>query len=107
LGSGGPSSNDSRDEGTDEPPLDPKEGGMARLRVLEKNQLTPRLAKYAERASAAGPEQATMFQVLGHCPEMFEAYFQFYFTWHTAGSVDAVLKELVRIRIAQLNDCFT
>jgi len=80
---------------------------MARLRVLEKNQLTPRLAKYAERAAATGPEQAILFQVLGHCPEMFETYFQFYFPWHTTGSVDAVLKELVRIRIAQLNDCFT
>ena len=54
-----------------------------------------------------GPEQAIMFQVLGHCPEMFETYFQFYFPWHTTGSVDAVLKELLRIRIAQLNDCFT
>ena len=42
---------------------------MARLRVLEKNQLTPRLAKYAERASLAGPEQAITFQVLGHCPD--------------------------------------
>ena len=80
---------------------------MARVSVLEKNRLTPKLAKYAERASGSGPEQAIMFQVLGHCPEMFEAYFQFYFPWHTTGSVDAVLKELVRIRIAQLNNCFT
>ena len=80
---------------------------MARVNVLEKNRLTPKLAKYAERASVSGPEQAIMFQVLGHCPEMFETYFQFYFPWHTSGSVDPVLKELVRLRIAQLNNCFT
>ena len=80
---------------------------MARVSVLEKNRLTPHLAKYAERAAASGPEQAIMFQVLGHCPEMFETYFQFYFPWHASGSVDPVLKELVRLRIAQLNDCFT
>ena len=80
---------------------------MARLTVLERNQLTPQLAKYAERASVGGPEQATLFQVVGHWPEMFETYFQFYFPWHSNGSVDPVLKELVRIRIAQLNDCFT
>ncbi|MBI3827499.1 MAG: carboxymuconolactone decarboxylase family protein [Candidatus Rokubacteria bacterium] len=48
-----------------------------------------------------------MFQVLGHCPEMLQAYFQFYFPWHTSGSVEPVLKELVRLRIAQLNNCFT
>ena len=80
---------------------------MARVSVPEKHRLTPQLAKYAERASVSGPEQAIMFQVLGHCPEMFETYLQFYFPWHTGGSVDPVLKELVRLRIAQLNNCFT
>jgi hypothetical protein len=80
---------------------------MARLSVLEKDQLTLEFAKYVERAAASGEEQATLFQVLGHCPEMFHAYFQFYFPWHTSGSVDPVLKELVRIKMAQLNDCFT
>lgn len=83
------------------------EAGMARVRVLEKSELTPALAKYAERAAAGGPEQATLFQVLGHAPELSRAYFQFYFPGHTGGSVDPVLKELVRIRVAQLNDCFT
>ena len=48
---------------------------MARLTVLERDQLTPELATLADRAAASG--QATMFQVLGHCPEMFAAYFQF------------------------------
>ena len=80
---------------------------MSRLRVLEPNQLTPEFAKHVERAAVSGVEQATMFQVLGHCPEMFQAYFQFYFPWHTGGSVDPVLKELVRLKIAQLNNCFT
>ena len=80
---------------------------MSRLSVLETNQLTPEFAKHVERAALSGVEQATMFQVLGHCPEMFQAYFQFYFPWHTSGSVDPVLKELVRIKMAQLNNCFT
>ncbi len=92
---------------TDGPAFNTKEEYMARLRVLAKNQLTPEFAKYVERAAASGQEQATLFQVLGHCPEMFQAYFQFYFPWHTSGSVDPVLKELVRIKMAQLNDCFT
>jgi hypothetical protein len=61
---------------------------MARLRVLETKQLSPELAKYAERAAVGGQEQATLFQALGHCPEMFETYLRFYFDWHTSGSVD-------------------
>lgn len=78
---------------------------MARLSVLEKTQLTPEFSKHVDRAGASG--QAIMFQVLGHSPEMFQAYFQFYFPWHSGGSVDPVLKELLRIKIAQLNNCFT
>ena len=77
---------------------------MSRLSVLEKNQLTPEFAKHVELAAAG---QAIMFQVLGHCPEMFQVYFRFYFPWHTGGSVEPVLKEFVRLKIAQLNNCFT
>jgi len=80
---------------------------MPRLSTLKAEQLSPELAKYAERASASGPEQARMFEVLGHCPEMSETYLRFYFRWHTKGSVDPVLKELVRLKIARINDCFT
>ena len=80
---------------------------MTRISVLEKNQLTPEFVKHVERAAVGGQEQATLFQVLGHCPEMFQAYFRFYFPWHTGGSVEPVLKELVRLKMARLNDCFT
>jgi len=80
---------------------------MARLSIVERTQLTPTLAKYAERAAAGGREQALLFQIAGHRPEMFETYFRFYFPAHTTGAVSGTLKELVRLRIAQLNDCFT
>jgi hypothetical protein len=80
---------------------------MSRISALGRERLTPELAKYAELAAVGGPEQALMFQVLGHCPEMVESYLRFYFRWHTGGAVDPVLKELVRLKVAQLNDCFT
>lgn len=80
---------------------------MARLSVLETHQLTPTVAKYAERAAAGGPEQALMFQVLGHRPEMVETFMQFYLRAHTSGVVSTTLKELVRLKVARLNDCFT
>ena len=81
---------------------------MARLSVLGKDQLTPEFATLAEQAETTPPYlKSTVFQVLGHCPEMFQSYFQFYFPWHEGGTVSPVIKELVRLKIAQLNDCFT
>ena len=78
---------------------------MSRLSVLHKSQLTPEFADLAEKAEATG--HATVFQVLGHRPEMFHNYFQFYYPAHENGTVSALIKELVRLRIAQLNNCFT
>jgi len=78
---------------------------MSRLSVLDKDQLTPEFAELAEKAEATG--HATVFQVLGHRPDMFHNYFQFYYPAHDSGSVAPVIKELARLKIAQLNNCFT
>ncbi len=79
---------------------------MSRLSILAKDQLTPEFAALAEQGEAINVH-ATVFQVLGHCPEMYQSYFQFYFPWHEGGTVSPVIKELVRLKIAQLNNCFT
>lgn len=78
---------------------------MSRLSVLDKSQLTPEFAELAEKAETTG--HATVFQVLGHRPDMFHNYFQFYYPSHEGGAVTPVIKELVRLKIAQLNNCFT
>jgi len=81
---------------------------MARVSVLAKDQLTPEFASLAEQAATKPPYvDATLYQVLGHCPEMYQSYFQFYFPWHEGGTVSPVIKEVVRLKIAQLNNCFT
>jgi hypothetical protein len=36
---------------------------------------------------------------------MYEAYYQFLYPLHTAGVVEPALKELVRLKIADLNEC--
>jgi hypothetical protein len=38
---------------------------------------------------------------------MIESYFKFYYPAHNGGAVEADLKELVRLRIAEHNNCFT
>ena len=81
---------------------------MARLSVLETDQLTPEFAALAAQADSTPPYfPATLYQVFGHCPEMFQAYFQFYMPWHEGGAVAPEIKELVRLKIAQLNHCVT
>ena len=41
----------------------------------------------------------------GARPEMYEAYYRFLYPLHTEGVVEAALKELVRLKIADLNQC--
>ena len=79
---------------------------MARLSVLAKDQFTPEFAALAEQAEAFNIH-ATVSQVLAHCPDMIQSFFQFYLRWHEGGVVAPVIKELVRLKIAQLNNCFT
>ena len=44
---------------------------------------------------------------MAHLPDFFGAYFRFYLPGHEQGCVEPELKELVRLKIARLNDCFT
>ena len=73
---------------------------MARVRVLTAAEIgDPDLAAMAR---ASGDE---MYGVFGHCPEAFKAFLAFYRPLKYGGRLDFALKELVRLRIAALNDC--
>jgi alkylhydroperoxidase family enzyme len=79
---------------------------MSRLSILTNDQLPTDLRRQAEAADRAGTN-STVLRVLGHRPEMIESYFKFYYPMHNDGVVDPALKEIVRLRIASLNQCFT
>jgi alkylhydroperoxidase family enzyme len=79
---------------------------MSRLSILANDQLPADLRRQAEAADRAGAN-STVLRVLGHRPEMIESYFKFYYPMHNGGVVEPALKELVRLRIASLNQCFT
>lgn len=79
---------------------------MARLRNLTDAELPDDLREQAEQSDDSGIF-TSLIRVLGHRPDMIRAYFNFYYPMHNGGAVDVTLKELVRLRIAQLNQCLT
>jgi alkylhydroperoxidase family enzyme len=79
---------------------------MSRLSIPGNEELTGDLRKQAESIDAAGAD-STVLRVLGHRPDMIESYFKFYYPLHNGGIVDPALKEMVRLRIASLNQCLT
>lgn len=73
---------------------------MARLRILPAHQIAdPELRGMPE---ASGDE---MYGVYGHCPELFAAFLRFYRPAKYGGHLPFALKELVRLKIAALNEC--
>ena len=79
---------------------------MSRLSLVPVEQLTGTLRATADALIRRGESPAPA-QVLGHRPDLFESYFAFYVPLRDKGIVERRLKELVRLRIAQLNDCAT
>lgn len=73
---------------------------MAHLPALSAAEITdPELRAMRE---ASGDE---MYGVYGHCPELFKAFLAFYRPAKYAGRLPFALKELVRLRVAALNEC--
>ena len=79
---------------------------MSRIRLLEDDELTPEVRTQVEQAEASGAD-ASVLRAVAHRQEMFDEYFKFYYPAHQGGLVEPELKELVRLKIARLNDCFT
>ena len=83
-----------------------EETRMSRIRLFEDEELSPAAREQARAAEAAGRD-ASVLRAVAHRQDMFERYFAFYYPAHQGGVVEPALKELVRLKIARLNDCFT
>lgn len=79
---------------------------MSRIRLLEDAELSDEARARVQAVEAAGAD-ASVLRAVGHRQDMFDRYFAFYYPAHQEGRVEADLKELVRLKIARLNDCFT
>ena len=79
---------------------------MARIELLNDADLPADRLEQIRAVEASGAD-ASVLRAVAHRPEMFDAYFNFYYPAHQGGLVEPALKELVRLKIARLNDCFT
>ena len=79
---------------------------MSRIALKEDDQLDPQALEQVRAVEAAGRD-ASVLRATAHRQEMFEQYFKFYYPAHQGGVVEPELKELVRLKVARLNDCFT
>ena len=79
---------------------------MARIRLVPTDELTPGLRGIAKGAEAHKLNPA-IFQAAGNLPEVYEAFWAFYAPLKLEGLLGQRLKELVRLKIADLNQCAT
>ncbi len=79
---------------------------MARIRLVPTEELTPGLREIAKGAEAHKLNPA-IFQAAGNLPKAYEAFWAFYAPLKLEGLLGARLKELVRLKIADLNQCAT
>lgn len=81
---------------------------MARVDLVPREQLDAELRETLESFERACPDfNPAVFQAMGKNPELSKAFYRFYIPARLQGLLDSKLKELVRLKIAQLNECFT
>lgn len=79
---------------------------MARIRLLADEELPDATREQVQATETAGAD-ASVLRGLAQHQSFFDSYFKFYYPAHTGGILEPALKELVRLKIARLNDCFT
>jgi hypothetical protein len=75
-----------------------------RIRMLAPEELTPDLRAMLDRWQADGGDP-NFIRTFGHLPERLVDFVRFYSPLVRRGRLDHRLKELVRLRLAQLNTC--
>ena len=79
---------------------------MSRVRLKENHELPPKVQEMVQDLDAKGVDTSNLWG-FAHCQEMFDSYFQFYGPARKGRAVEEELIELVRLKIARHNDCFT
>ncbi|WP_089932818.1 hypothetical protein [Candidatus Entotheonella palauensis] len=79
-----------------------------RLEPVPRDQLDPELSTTLDAFIQGAPEfNPLVFQTMGHNPEVSKAFYNFYIPIRNESRLEVRLKELARLKIAQLNDCST
>ena len=75
-----------------------------RIRMLDGDELTPELQTMLARWQADGGDP-NFIRTFGRLPERLPDFVRFYSPLVRKGRIEHRLKELVRLRLAQLNTC--
>jgi hypothetical protein len=79
---------------------------MARIRLKEDDELEPHILGAVKAMEANGADTSNL-RGFAHRQDLFDDFFKFYTPAREGKEVDQELIELVRLKIARLNDCFT
>jgi len=79
---------------------------MSRIHLKTDEELDP-VTRDAVRATEAAGADASTLRGLANSQSLFNDYFRFYGPAREGRSIPAQMIELVRLRIARHNDCFT
>jgi alkylhydroperoxidase family enzyme len=79
---------------------------MSRVRLKEDHELPSKVQALVQDLDGKGVDTSNL-RGFAHCQEMFDSYFQFYGPARKGRAVEEELIELVRLKIARHNDCFT
>ncbi len=79
---------------------------MARINLKKDHELEPHALESARAVEAAGGDSSTV-RGLANSQALFDSYFRFYLPARAGKSVPEELIELVRLKIARHNNCFT
>ena len=79
---------------------------MARIALKTDEELAPHVRDAVQAIEASGADSSTM-RGLANAQALFDSYFQFYGPARKGRAVEEELIELVRLKVARHNDCFT
>ena len=79
---------------------------MARIRLLPDEELDEKTRAAAQEMETNGLDTSTL-RGLANSQDFFNSYYQFYYPARQGRSLSEELIEMVRLRIARQNDCFT
>jgi len=79
---------------------------MSRIALKADHELEPHILEAVQAVEASGADSSTM-RGLANSQALFDSYFNFYLPARAGRSVPEELIELVRLKIARHNDCFT
>ena len=79
---------------------------MSRIGLKSDEELSPAVQEQVKAIEAMGGDSSTV-RGLAHRQSLFDGFFQWYGKARQGEAVEEELIELVRLKIARLNDCFT